>query len=127
MSISYQAEESESLLQPAILSIILAIVIGVVSMLVVSLRRKRQAAIDELAGVFSYTAELLAAGDEVREAIFNCYEGLCSILMGRGFLREILRLSENSRWQLEALCRLASSPFSHWIEFSRRPDTPVIF
>lgn len=87
VSISYQAEESESLLQPAILSIILAIVIGVVSMLVVSLRRKRQAAIDELAGVFSYTAELLAAGDEVREAIFNCYEGLCSILMGRGFLR----------------------------------------
>ena len=38
------------------------------------LRRRKQEAIDELAGVFSYTAELLAAGDEVREAIFNCYE-----------------------------------------------------
>ena len=51
------------------------------------MRRRKQAAIDELAGVFSYTAELLAAGDEVREAIFNCYESLCQILMRRGFLR----------------------------------------
>ena len=87
VSISYQAEESQSLLQPAILSIVLVIVLGAASILIVSMRRKRQAAIDELAGVFSYTAELLAAGDEVREAIFNCYEGLCSILMSRGFLR----------------------------------------
>ena len=51
------------------------------------IRRRRQATIDQLAGVFSYTAELLAAGDEVREAIFNCYESLCQILMSRGFLR----------------------------------------
>ena len=51
------------------------------------LRRRRQAAIDELADIFSYTAELLAAGDEVREAIFNCYESLCQILMRNGFLR----------------------------------------
>ena len=50
-------------------------------------RRRRKATIDQLAGVFSYTAELLAAGDEVREAIFNCYESLCQILMSRGFLR----------------------------------------
>lgn len=53
----------------------------------VLIRRRRQATIDQLAGVFSYTAELLAAGDEVREAIFNCYESLCQILMSRGFLR----------------------------------------
>jgi nitrate reductase beta subunit len=58
-----------------------------VSALVVTIRNRKKAAIDELAGVFSYTAELLAAGDEVREAIFNCYEGLCKILMSRGFLR----------------------------------------
>ena len=61
----------------------LALLIGVAMLM----RRRKQAAIDELAGVFSYTAELLAAGDEVREAIFNCYESLCQILMRRGFLR----------------------------------------
>ena len=87
VEINYQAEASDSLLRPAIISIILvAFMIGV-SALVVSIRNKKKAAIDELAGVFSYTAELLAAGDEVREAIFNCYEGLCKILMSRGFLR----------------------------------------
>ena len=61
----------------------LALLIGAAMLM----RRRKQAAIDELAGVFSYTAELLAAGDEVREAIFNCYESLCQILMRRGFLR----------------------------------------
>ena len=63
------------------------LIIGLAAAGVIVLRRRKQAAIDELAGVFSYTAELLAAGDEVREAIFNCYEGLCQILMSRGFLR----------------------------------------
>ena len=44
-------------------------------------------AIEELADIFSYTAELLAAGDAVREAIFNCYEGMCAVLMKHRFLR----------------------------------------
>ena len=87
VSISYQAEASQSLLQPVVISLVVLALLAAASMLIVSMRRKRLAAIDELAGVFSYTAELLAAGDEVREAIFNCYEGLCSILMSRGFLR----------------------------------------
>jgi hypothetical protein len=50
-------------------------------------RRRKQSALDELADVFAYTAELLAAGDEFREAIFNCYESLCAILMKHRFLR----------------------------------------
>ncbi len=50
-------------------------------------RRRQLTAIEELADIFSYTAELLAAGDEVREAIFNCYEGLCAVLMKHRFLR----------------------------------------
>ena len=41
----------------------------------------------EIADIFSYTAELLAAGDSMREAIFQCYESLVHVLMGRGFLR----------------------------------------
>ena len=50
-------------------------------------RRRKQTALSELADVFAYTAELLAAGDETREAIFNCYESLCAILMRHRFLR----------------------------------------
>ena len=64
-----------------------ALILGTVAGLALSLRKRRKAAFDELAGIFSYTAELLAAGDEIREAIFNCYESLCNILMRHGFLR----------------------------------------
>jgi len=49
--------------------------------------RRRKAAIKELAGIFSQTAEMLASGDEYRKAIFECYESLCAVLMRRGFLR----------------------------------------
>ena len=53
----------------------------------VIMRRKSAEASKEIADIFSYTAELLAAGDSMREAIFQCYESLVHILMGRGFLR----------------------------------------
>ena len=69
----------------AIVGILL--ILGTLTGLALSLRRRRLAALDEMAGIFSYTAELLAAGDEIREAIFNCYESLCNILMRHGFLR----------------------------------------
>jgi hypothetical protein len=52
--------------------------------------RRKQAADDllkEAAEVFAYTAELLAAGDATREAIFTCYQDLCGLLQQRGFLR----------------------------------------
>ena len=48
---------------------------------------RRREATDELAEIFSYTAELLAAGDAIREAIFHCYEELCGVLMSHGHLR----------------------------------------
>ena len=51
------------------------------------MRRRAAEATKELADIFSYTAELLAAGDSMREAIFQCYESLVHLLMGRGFLR----------------------------------------
>ena len=56
---------------------------------VVLYRRKRVAddLLKEAAEVFAYTAELLAAGDAVREAIFTCYQDLCGLLQQRGFLR----------------------------------------
>ncbi|MDE0708507.1 MAG: hypothetical protein OSB33_06110, partial [Candidatus Poseidoniales archaeon] len=48
---------------------------------------RRRDTIDELSEIFSYTAELLAAGDAIREAIFHCYEELCGVLMSHGQLR----------------------------------------
>jgi hypothetical protein len=61
--------------------IIGAIIAGVIM-------RKRQAEeLKDFADIFSYTAELLAAGDSIRESIFNCYESLVVLLMNRGFLR----------------------------------------
>ena len=48
---------------------------------------RRRDTIDELSEIFSYTAELLAAGDAIREAIFHCYEELCGVLMSHGHLR----------------------------------------
>ena len=49
--------------------------------------KRREDHIKELSDIFSYTAELLAAGDEMREAIFLCYENLCQVLMRHGYLR----------------------------------------
>ena len=52
-------------------------------------RRRKQAddLLKDAAEVFAYTAELLAAGDAIREAIFTCYQDLCGLLQQRGFLR----------------------------------------
>ena len=50
-------------------------------------RRKESELMSEMAEVFEYTAELLAAGDSIREAIFNCYQNLCGSLQSRGLLR----------------------------------------
>ena len=52
-------------------------------------RRKKMAddLLKDAAEVFAYTAELLAAGDATREAIFTCYQDLCGLLQQRGFLR----------------------------------------
>ena len=50
-------------------------------------RKRKMDALSEIEDVFAYTAELLAAGDAIREAIFQCYEGLCQVLQSHGFLR----------------------------------------
>jgi hypothetical protein len=50
-------------------------------------RHKTQELMEEAAEIFAYTAELLAAGDSVREAIFTCYQNLCTAFQQHGFLR----------------------------------------
>jgi hypothetical protein len=49
--------------------------------------RRKKSELSEIANIFSYASELLAAGDEVRSSIFICYQNLCEVLMQRGFLR----------------------------------------
>ena len=66
--------------------LIAILVIGAAAAFLIMRRRAADAA-KEIADIFSYTAELLAAGDSMREAIFQCYESLVHVLMGRGFLR----------------------------------------
>ncbi|MCS5525733.1 MAG: DUF4129 domain-containing protein, partial [Candidatus Poseidoniaceae archaeon] len=66
--------------------VLVLLVIGGATALVIY-RRKKAEASKSIADIFSYTAELLAAGDSMREAIFNCYESLVHLLMTRGFLR----------------------------------------
>ena len=86
LEVTYEKQSSQAFGFTTMLGLAL-IAILLVAGAAMLIRRRRKATIDQLAGVFSYTAELLAAGDEVREAIFNCYESLCQILMSRGFLR----------------------------------------
>jgi hypothetical protein len=43
--------------------------------------------LEEAAEIFAYTAELLAAGDSIRESIFTCYQNLCTAFQQHGFLR----------------------------------------
>lgn len=86
VDLSYvQVAESNSMLSPSSIAII-AIILLAAAGAVIQMRRK-QSTIEEIQDIFTYTAELLAAGDEIREAIFNCYEDLCLVLMQNGFLR----------------------------------------
>ncbi len=85
-SYTYAEEQAQTPWWSYVMVLLLAALIagGVV------LYRRKKAADDLLkdaADVFAYTAELLAAGDAIREAIFNCYQDLCSLLQQRGFLR----------------------------------------
>ena len=63
------------------------LVMGLLAGLVLYRRRQQATLMEEAAEVFAYTAELLAAGDSVREAIFQCYTDLCVVLQKREFLR----------------------------------------
>jgi len=81
----FDAEDSKVPTWAYVLLALVAILIGVGT--VIYLRRANSELLQEAAEVFAYTAELLAAGDSIREAIFNCYQNLCTVLQQNGFLR----------------------------------------
>lgn len=67
--------------------IALLIIAGAGAGTVLYRRKKSQELLEEAAEIFAYTAELLAEGDSVREAIFTCYQSLCGAFQEHGFLR----------------------------------------
>ena len=85
--LSYKFQEEETQL-PSWAYVLTILVLALVTAGVVMYRRRQSAELlQEAAEVFAYTAELLAAGDSIRESIFTCYQNLCSIFQENGFLR----------------------------------------
>ena len=81
----FEAEASEVSVWTYVALVFLAAAIAVGTVLY--RRRREDELLSEMSEVFEYTAELLAAGDSIREAIFNCYQNLCGTLQTRGLLR----------------------------------------
>jgi hypothetical protein len=82
----YQSIEAEGESSPFVWASLLAL-IALAAFGAFWYRKRKQDVLDEIASIFSYTAELLAHGDEVRESIFHCYEDLCRVLTKHGYLR----------------------------------------
>jgi len=88
VQIGYEEDSSDPFFGPVVFGLVSILVIAVlITSVFVVLSHRRKTAIKELADVFSYTADVLASGDEFRKAIFECYQKLCAVLMRSGFLR----------------------------------------
>ena len=85
LNVTYFVEEDPILTQQTIAISGLVVIVAIAA--TVLLRRRRSKRLREFSNIFGYAAELLAAGDEIRQAIFTCYEGLVTVLQRRGFLR----------------------------------------
>lgn len=85
LNVTYFVEEDPILTQQTIAISGLVLIVAIAA--TVLLRRRRSKRLREFSNIFGYAAELLAAGDEIRQAIFTCYEGLVTVLQRRGFLR----------------------------------------
>ena len=85
LNVTYFVEEAPILGEQAIAIAGIAFIVAIAT--TVLIRRRRSRRLREFSNIFGYAAELLAAGDEIRQAIYNCYEGLVSVLQRRGFLR----------------------------------------
>ena len=83
----YSYSDEASSVARTLVGALVLLVVGLLAGLVLYRRRQQATLMEEAAEVFAYTAELLAAGDSVREAIFQCYTDLCVVLQKREFLR----------------------------------------
>ena len=86
-ALSYEFQEEASQI-PAWAYVLTLLVIAIAGAgVVLYRRRKSNELLEEAAEILAYTAELLAAGDSIREAIFTCYQNLCATFQEHGFLR----------------------------------------
>ena len=85
LNVTYFVEDAPLFTEQTIAIVATSALLLLVGMVLV--RRRRSKKLKEFSNIFGYAAELLAAGDEIREAIFNCYQSLVSVLQKRGFLR----------------------------------------
>ncbi len=86
-TLSYEFQE-EATQVPTWAYILTLLLIGLAGAGVVLYRRRQSSELmQEAAEIFAYTAELLAAGDSIRESIFTCYQNLCATFQEHGFLR----------------------------------------
>jgi Flp pilus assembly protein TadB len=83
----YQFEAEASQVSPWTYVVLVFLAAAIAVGTVLYRRRRQDELLSEMSEVFEYTAELLAAGDSIREAIFNCYQNLCGTLQTRGLLR----------------------------------------
>jgi hypothetical protein len=119
------AYEAEQVATPWWSYAIIALIAALAAGGVVLYRRKKASddLLKDAAEVFAYTAELLAAGDATREAIFTCYQDLCSLLQQRGFLRrdfETVREFEFAiRQALEGVSEEALTALDNTFEMAR--------
>ena len=84
---SYEYQEAATEI-PVWVYILTLLILGLAGAGTVLYRRRQSSELmNEAAEIFAYTAELLAAGDSIREAIFTCYQSLCATFQEHGFLR----------------------------------------
>jgi hypothetical protein len=84
---SYEYQEAATEI-PAWVYILTLLIFGLAAAGTVLYRRRQSLELmEEAAEIFAYTAELLAAGDSIRESIFTCYQNLCATFQEHGFLR----------------------------------------
>ena len=85
---SYELIEETTGAQQLMTVGIILVIIAAIGATLYFRKKQQDQLLQEAAEIFAYTAELLAAGDSVREAIFQCYQNLCEVLQSRGFLRK---------------------------------------
>lgn len=87
LEITYEVKSDNSFFQSTVFGLGFILLVSLLVSIFVVLNRRKMSEMSEIAGIFNYASELLEAGDEVRAAIYECYQNLCEVFMRRGFLR----------------------------------------
>ena len=87
LDINYEVKSDNSFFQSTIFGLGFILLVSLLVSVFILLNRRKMSEMSEIAGIFNYASELLEAGDEVRAAIYECYQNLCEVFMRRGFLR----------------------------------------